>query len=102
MPKGTSDRDPLDVVLRPPVDETDVERSIRLQTEERAKRVSEAIDETIRQERQAAKKKDVIRVLLLGQSESGAKLLILPLSSYIHLSMTGKSTTLKRRSPPSC
>lgn len=75
MPKGTSDRDPLDAVLRPPVDETDVERSIRLQTEERAKRVSEAIDETIRQERQAAKKKDVIRVLLLGQSESGAKLL---------------------------
>jgi len=84
MPKGTSDRDPLDAVLRPPIDETEEERSIRLQTEERAKRVSEAIDETIRQERQAAKKRDVIRVLLLGQSESGAKLLILPFSSYIH------------------
>lgn len=75
MPKGTSDRDPLDDVLRPPIDETEEERSLRLQTEEQAKRVSDAIDETIRQERQAAKKKDVVRILLLGQSESGAALI---------------------------
>jgi len=85
MPKGTSDRDPLDDVLRPPIDETDEERSVRLQTEEQAKRVSEAIDETIRQERQAAKKKDVVRLLLLGQSESGTTLLILTLSHRIHV-----------------
>lgn len=85
MPKGTSNRDPLDDVLRPPIDETEEERTIRLQTEEQAKRVSDAIDETIRQERQAAKKKDVVHVLLLGQSESGAKLLIPVLSSYVHL-----------------
>lgn len=74
MPKGTSDRDPLEDVLRPPLDETEEERSIRLKTEEQAKRVSDAIDEAIRQERQAAKKKDVVRILLLGQSESGATL----------------------------
>lgn len=86
MPKETSHRDPLDDVLRPPIDETDEERFIRLQTEEQAKRVSDAIDEAIRQERQAAKKKDVVRLLLLGQSESGATLLIFALSHYIHLS----------------
>ena len=86
MPKGTPTRDPLDDALRPPIDETDEERSIRLQTEEQAKRVSDAIDEAIRQERQAAKKKDVVRILLLGQSESGETFLILASSHSIHLS----------------
>lgn len=85
MPKGTSRRDPLDDALRPPVDETDEERTIRLRTEEQAKRVSDAIDEAIRQERQVAKKKDVVHVLLLGQSESGTTLFIFSLGSYIHL-----------------
>ena len=75
MAKGNADRDPLDDVFRPPSNETEEERSIRLQTEEEAKRVSDAIDEAIRQERQAAKKKDIVRLLLLGQSESGATLL---------------------------
>lgn len=85
MPKGNVDRDPLDDVLRPPVNETDEERSIRLQTEEKAKRVSDAIDEAIRQERQAAKKRDIVRLLLLGQSESGATLLTSVLSQSTHL-----------------
>lgn len=85
MPKGTADRDPLDDVLRPPIDETEEERSIRLRNEEQAKRVSEAIDEAIRQERQAAKKKDVVRLLLLGQSESGTIPLVPPISGYVHL-----------------
>lgn len=84
MPKGNPDRDPLDDVLRPPLDETEEERFIRLQTEEKAKRVSDAIDEAIRQERQAAKKKDVVRLLLLGQSESGA-ISYLPTWSAVHL-----------------
>lgn len=82
MPKGNTDRDPLDHVLRPPLDETEEERSIRLQTEEKAKRVSDAIDEAIRQERQAAKKKDVVRLLLLGQSESGTALFTFPAGHY--------------------
>ena len=85
MPKGNIDRDPLDDVLRPPLNETDEERSIRLQTEEKAKRVSDAIDEAIRQERQAAKKRDIVRLLLLGQSESGATLLTSVLSQSTHL-----------------
>ena len=84
MPKGSSYRDPLDDALRPPMDETDEERSIRLQTEEQAKRVSDAIDEAIRRERQVAKKKDIVRVLLLGQSESGKSLLIFSLASHFY------------------
>lgn len=83
MPKGNPDRDPLDLFLRPPTDETEAERAVRLQSEEKAKRVSDAIDEAIRQERQAAKKKDVVRLLLLGQSESGATLLAFTLNYHI-------------------
>lgn len=71
--------DPLAAALRPPPNETPAEREIRLQKEGEAKKVSDAIDEQIRQERaQLKKSKADVKVLLLGQSESG------------------KSTTLKR------
>lgn len=63
--------DPLDEVLRPPPNETPQEKEIRLAREEDAKRVSEAIDETIKAERQVMKKRKIVRLLLLGQSESG-------------------------------
>jgi hypothetical protein len=63
--------DPLDQVLRPPPDETTEQRSIRLAREEEAKRISLAIDASIKAERQARKKKRIVRLLLLGQSESG-------------------------------
>lgn len=65
------DYDPLSKALRPPVDESEEEKSIRLEKEEAARRISLEIDETLRQERQLRKKKSVVRVLLLGQSESG-------------------------------
>ncbi|KAF8268004.1 guanine nucleotide binding protein, alpha subunit [Lactarius quietus] len=65
------DDDPLAAALRPPPDESPEARAIRLTREEEAVRVSQAIDESIRVERQAHKKTRVVRVLLLGQSESG-------------------------------
>ncbi|PPQ87940.1 hypothetical protein CVT25_001125 [Psilocybe cyanescens] len=66
-----SSDDPLDEVLRPPPDETPEERDLRLEREAEAKRVSLAIDANIRAERQALRKKRIVRLLLLGQSESG-------------------------------
>lgn len=67
-----SDIDPLTLAIAPPPDETDEQRAQRLQEEEDARRVSEEIDEQIRQERAAMKRqKRPIKVLLLGQSESG-------------------------------
>ncbi|KAF4616850.1 hypothetical protein D9613_008685 [Agrocybe pediades] len=66
-----SSDDPLDEVLRPPPDETPEQRAIRLEREAEAKRVSMAIDATIKAERQARRKKRIVRLLLLGQSESG-------------------------------
>ncbi|KAH9477521.1 Guanine nucleotide-binding protein alpha-4 subunit [Psilocybe cubensis] len=63
--------DPLDEVLKPPPDETPEQRELRLEREAEAKRVSLAIDANIKAERQALRKKRIVRLLLLGQSESG-------------------------------
>ncbi|EAU82885.2 hypothetical protein CC1G_05507 [Coprinopsis cinerea okayama7 len=63
--------DPLDEVLKPPPDETPEQRLIRLEREAEAKRISLAIDASIKAERQARRKKRIVRLLLLGQSESG-------------------------------
>ena len=63
--------DPLDEILKPPPDETPEAKEARLAEEEDAKRVSKAIDESIKAERHIMKKRKVVRLLLLGQSESG-------------------------------
>lgn len=63
--------DPLDEVLRPPDDETPEQRDLRLEREESARQVSAAIDASIKEERMARRKKRIVRLLLLGQSESG-------------------------------
>ncbi|EKM52393.1 uncharacterized protein PHACADRAFT_148998 [Phanerochaete carnosa HHB-10118-sp] len=68
----TLDVDPLTLALAPPPDETEEQREQRLEEEEHARRVSEEIDEQIRKEGAALRKqKKPIKVLLLGQSESG-------------------------------
>jgi guanine nucleotide-binding protein alpha-1 subunit len=63
--------DPFDALLRPPPDETEEEKNVRLAQEAEARRISQAIDESIRQERTRQRKRKIVRVLLLGQSESG-------------------------------
>lgn len=69
----TSDSvDPLDLLAAPPQDETSAERAVREAKEAEAKRISDAIDEQLKLERAArSKKKAPVKVLLLGQSESG-------------------------------
>lgn len=63
--------DPLALVMAPPPDETPEERVLRLAREDEARRISEAIDESLKQERQQLKRRKVVKLLLLGQSESG-------------------------------
>lgn len=63
--------DPFDAALRPPPGETPGERELRLAREDEALKISMAIDANIKAERLARKKKRVVRLLLLGQSESG-------------------------------
>ena len=88
--------DPLDEVLKPPPDETEQERIERLEREENAKRVSNAIDESIRAERLVMKKRKVVRLLLLGQSESGMFYNLFCLMLDFNNFILGKSTTLRR------
>jgi hypothetical protein len=71
--RSRTDDDPLAAVLTPPHDESPEARAIRVSREEEALRVSQAIDESIRIERQMNKKNKIVRILLLGQSESGAR-----------------------------
>lgn len=74
-----STSDPLSAALLPPPNESPIQKEIRLKAETEARKVSEGIDEMIRQERNERKRSRAeVNVLLLGQSESG------------------KSTTLKR------
>ncbi|TFK36641.1 guanine nucleotide-binding protein [Crucibulum laeve] len=71
-PSIYSQDDPLAQALKPPPTETDTERDARLQREAEAKRISEQIDEDLRDERERMKrKKGDVKLLLLGQAESG-------------------------------
>ena len=67
------DDDPLALAIAPPPDETAEQREARLSAEAEAKIVSERIDEQLKAERAAQRKRSqTVKVLLLGQSESGA------------------------------
>lgn len=64
--------DPLASWTEVPANETPEERRMRLAVEEHARRVSMRIDEEIKAEKAALKKREgIVRVLVLGQSESG-------------------------------
>ncbi|KAL1942735.1 hypothetical protein VTO73DRAFT_4975 [Trametes versicolor] len=72
MARALETPDPLAVAIEPPPNETPAERWAREQREAAARRISEQIDEQIRAEKLAMKKRrPPMRLLLLGQSESG-------------------------------
>ncbi|KAF9473675.1 G-alpha-domain-containing protein [Pholiota conissans] len=64
-------QDPFAVFHRPPPNETPGERAEREAMEIAARKVSERIDDELRAEKARMKRERVVRVLLLGQSESG-------------------------------
>ncbi|EAU91545.2 guanine nucleotide-binding protein alpha-4 subunit [Coprinopsis cinerea okayama7 len=66
------EEDPFAKILAPPTDETIEEREKRLAAEAEAQKRSDAIDEEINRQRMAERREPKhIRILLLGQSESG-------------------------------
>ncbi|TFY82532.1 hypothetical protein EWM64_g1482 [Hericium alpestre] len=72
-----SDKDPLSIAWAPPANETPEEKAARLEREAAAQRVSDAIDESLKAESAALKKRPkAIKLLLLGQSESGKSTLL--------------------------
>ena len=68
--------DPLARIMAPPVNETTEDRRARERQEANAKKISEQIDEALKAEREEgkAKRKNRLKVLLLGQSESGTSI----------------------------
>ncbi|KAL4254709.1 P-loop containing nucleoside triphosphate hydrolase [Abortiporus biennis] len=68
---GRVDDDPLTLALAPPPNETPDQKEARLRAEAEARKISEEIDERLKAEKAALKKKPPVKVLLLGQSESG-------------------------------
>ena len=88
--------DPIDLLAAPPKDETSAERAVREAREAEAKRISDAIDEQLRVERAArTKKKAPVKVLLLGQSESGMWRFEFCACSDHSCRSVGKSTIVK-------
>ncbi|KAI0056839.1 G-alpha-domain-containing protein [Artomyces pyxidatus] len=72
MTRSFEAEDPLAAAIAPPPDETPSQREARERSEAEARRVSDEIDKQIRSERAALqRRRDSVRVLLLGQSESG-------------------------------
>ncbi|KAF8156551.1 guanine nucleotide binding protein, alpha subunit [Crassisporium funariophilum] len=69
---GATDADPFAIFHLPPPNETAGERAARETMEAAAKKRSQEIDDELKRERAEMKKqKSIVRVLLLGQSESG-------------------------------
>ncbi|KLO07523.1 G-alpha-domain-containing protein [Schizopora paradoxa] len=68
---ATNPDDPFYAFLAPPPDETPEQRAAREKKEADARKVNDEIDEMLKAERAALKKKKAVKVLLLGQSESG-------------------------------
>ncbi|KAJ7229568.1 G-protein alpha subunit [Mycena haematopus] len=78
MPDHTAHRtsnssfDPLNVSLQPPPNETEEEKAVRLEAAREATRVSRSIDVGLVESKKALdRKKRAVKILLLGQSESG-------------------------------
>ncbi|KAF9492102.1 G-alpha-domain-containing protein [Pleurotus eryngii] len=70
--RARASSDPLSAALAPPPGETLEQKELRLKAEAEAKRISDGIDDMIRQERHDRKRgRAEVKVLLLGQSESG-------------------------------
>ncbi|KAJ3866194.1 guanine nucleotide binding protein, alpha subunit [Lentinula novae-zelandiae] len=69
---NAADFDPLTLAIAPPPNETPTARADRELAEAEALRISNEIDEQLRKERENEKKKKrPVKLLLLGQSESG-------------------------------
>lgn len=70
--KIVTEGDPLAYLMLPPPNETEEQKQARMAAEAEAKRISDAIDEELQRQAKAEKRAPKpVKILLLGQSESG-------------------------------
>ncbi|KAJ7157203.1 guanine nucleotide binding protein, alpha subunit [Mycena filopes] len=70
--RSMEDSDPIANAIAPPQNESPEDKEIRIQKERAAKQVSDAIDaELVREQAYEKKRPKPVKILLLGQSESG-------------------------------
>ncbi|KZV99265.1 G-alpha-domain-containing protein [Exidia glandulosa HHB12029] len=72
MSRNRALSDPLTLAAMPPVNESSQDRDRRLRDEAEAKKVSDAIDAQLKEERLASKRKKEVKVLLLGHQPASA------------------------------
>ena len=69
--KSVDGFDPLAHLTAPPPNESEDERRLRVEAEQEAKRVSDAIDQQLQNEEKARKKSgEIVKILLLGTSRT--------------------------------
>ncbi|KAH9854473.1 G-alpha-domain-containing protein [Lenzites betulinus] len=71
LPRPRASSDPFRELLQPPANETPDQREARLKQEEEARKRSDNIDRMLRHDDKSRRRKKTVKVLLLGQSESG-------------------------------
>lgn len=76
MPVRVDHDDPFTRLLAPPANETSEQCTARLAQEAEACRISDEIDQKIQLERDALKNQHVLKMLLLGQGESGESVFV--------------------------
>ena len=91
--------DPISVALLPPPNESAADREKRIRAEEHAKKISDDIDEMLKAERNEHRKKKPVKVLLLGQSESGKSTTLKRTSMSVFSSLVLYSLTLTSHTP---
>jgi ATPase subunit of ABC transporter with duplicated ATPase domains len=103
MPRTSSlTPDPLTIAAAPPPNETQEQQAKRLERENEARRVSNEIDEKLRAEGAALKKNRTVKLLLLGQSESGKTTTLKSMLSDLSLSNFAFANDVQRFSTNSC
>ncbi len=90
--------DPFYELMKPPPNETPAQMTARMKREADAQRVSDAIDEDIKHARNIQRKeRSIVKLLLLGQAESGTSLFLRVSARLLNRIDPGKSTTLKSK-----
>lgn len=84
----SNDSDPISLLLTPPLNETSEQAALRLAKEAEARRISDEIDRAIQQEREALKNQNVLKMLILGQSESGKSFGLYSRFTFIELHLS--------------